>query len=97
MQNRYRLIFSNPVSGMPKDSWTTITYQFTQNMPANLLEESQIAAQLTGIVSQPTQLKVLSIVGDIKQEIEQIKREQDEEGYMTDYATNRTVEDVILE
>ena len=66
-------------------------------MPANLLEESQIAAQLTGIVSQPTQLKVLSIVGDIKQEIEQIKREQDEEGYMTDYATNRTVEDVILE
>ncbi|MFR1698786.1 MAG: phage portal protein [Anaerovoracaceae bacterium] len=97
MQNRYRLIFSNPVSGMNKDSWTTITYQFTQNMPANLLEEAQIAAQLTGIVSQPTQLKVLSIVGDIKQEIEQIKQEQDEESYMTDYATNRTVEDVILE
>ena len=62
-------------------------------MPANLLEEAQIAAQLTGIVSQPTQLKVLSIVDDINQEIEQIKQEQDEEGYMTDYATNRTVED----
>lgn len=97
MQNRYRLIFSNPVSGMNRDAWTGLSYQFTQNTPANLLEEAQIAAQLTGIVSQPTQLKVLSIVDNIQEEIDRLKEEQDEVGYMTDYATNRTVEDVILE
>lgn len=97
MQNRYRLIFSNPVSGMNRDAWTGLSYQFTQNTPANLLEEAQIAAQLTGIVSQPTQLKVLSIVDNIQEEIDRLKEERDEVGYMTDYATNRTVEDVILE
>lgn len=97
MQNRYRLIFSNPVSGMNRDAWTGLSYQFTQNIPANLLEEAQIAAQLTGIVSQPTQLKVLSIVDNIQEEIDRLKEEQDEVSYMTDYATNRTVEDVILE
>lgn len=97
MQNRYKLIFSNPVSGMNSDAWTGLSYQFTQNIPANLLEEAQIAAQLTGIVSQPTQLKVLSIVDNIQEEIDRLKEEQDEVSYMTDYATNRTVEDVILE
>ena len=97
MQKRYKLIFSNPVSGMNKDAWTGITYQFTQNMPSNLLEEAQTAAQLTGIVSQPTQLKVLSIVDDVNKEIEQIKEERDD--YSTEFPTNRTVEveDVVLE
>ena len=82
---------------MNSDAWTGLSYQFTQNIPANLLEEAQIAAQLTGIVSQPTQLKVLSIVDNIQEEIDRLKEEQDEVSYMTDYATNRTVEDVILE
>lgn len=97
MQKRYKLIFSNPVSGMNKDAWTGITYQFTQNMPSNLLEEAQTAAQLTGIVSQPTQLKILSIVDDVNKEIEQMKEERDD--YSTEFPTNRTieVEDVVLE
>lgn len=97
MQKRYKLIFSNPVSGMNKDAWTGITYQFTQNMPSNLLEEAQTAAQLTGIVSQPTQLKVLSIVDDVNKEIEQMREERDD--YSTEFPTNRTVEveDVVLE
>ena len=92
MNRRYRVIFSNPVSGMREDDWVKLKYIFTQNMPANLLEEAQIAAQLTGIVSQPTQLSVLSIVDNVQQEIQQMDEEQDSEGYMTDYPTNRTVE-----
>ena len=92
MNRRYKIIFSNPVSSMKADDWVRLTYQFTQNIPSNLLEEAQIAAQLTGIVSQPTQLKVLSIVDNVQQEIERLKEEQDSEGYMTDYPTNRTVE-----
>ena len=93
MNRRYKLIFSNPVSGMQKDSWVKIKYQFTQNFPANILEESQIAGNLAGVTSQETQLKVLSVVDNVQQEIEKIKEEQDIVGYETDYPTNRTVTD----
>ena len=99
MNRRYMLIFSNPVSGMNPDDWVKLNYTFTQNMPANLLEESQIAGNLAGIVSQQTQLSVLSCVDNVQQEIEQIK--QDEEDVLTDgYPMNRTVEvqeDVVLD
>lgn len=99
MNRRYKLIFSNPVSGMQKDAWTGIKYQFTLNYPANILEESQIAGNLAGIVSQETQLKVLSIVDNVQQEIERMKAEEDES--LTDgFPTSRTVEvteDVILD
>lgn len=99
MNRRYKLIFSNPVSGMQKNAWTGIKYQFTLNYPANILEESQIAGNLSGIVSQETQLKVLSIVDNVQQEIEQMKEEEDDS--MTGgFPTNRTVEvteDVVLD
>lgn len=99
MNRRYKLIFSNPVSEMKADDWVKLNYTFTQNMPANLLEESQIAGNLAGIVSQQTQLSVLSCVDNVQQEIEQIK--QDEEDALTDgYPMNRTVEvqeDVVLD
>lgn len=76
MNRRYKLIFSNPVSGMQKNSWVGIKYQFTPNYPANILEESQIAGNLAGITSQETQLKVLSIVDNVQQEIERITEEE---------------------
>lgn len=99
MNRRYKLIFSNPVSGMKADDWVKLNYTFTQNIPANLLEESQIAGNLAGIVSQQTQLSILSCVDNVQQEIEQIR--QDEEDALTDgYPTNRTAEvgeDVILD
>ena len=75
MNRRYKLIFSNPVSGMKKDDWVKIRYHFTLNYPANLLEESQIAGNLAGIVSQETQLKVLSVVDNVQQEIERMETE----------------------
>ena len=76
MNRRYKLIFSNPVSGMKKDAWVGIEPVFTQNYPANLLEESQIAGNLSGITSRETQLKVLSVVDNIQQEIERIEEEE---------------------
>ncbi len=99
MNRRYKLIFSNPVSGMQKDAWTGIKYQFTLNYPANILEESEIAGNLSGIVSQETQLKVLSIVDNVQQEIEKIKKEEDD-SLTGGFPTNRTVEvteDVVLD
>lgn len=98
MNRRYMLIFSNPVSGMKKDDWVKLTYQFTQNIPSNLLEESQIAGNLVGIVSQQTQLSILSCVDNVQQEMEQIKQDE-EEGVTDGFPTNRTVEveDVVLD
>lgn len=77
MNRRYRLIFSNPVSGMKKDDWVKVHPKFTPNFPANLLEETQIAQGLEGIVSQETQLGVLSIVENVQQEKEKIESEQE--------------------
>lgn len=87
MNRRYKLIFSNPVSGMKRDSWTQLSYTFTRNFPANLLEEAQIAAQLSGITSKETQLSVLSIVDDVQGEMEKIEEEKKD----TQYETSRTV------
>ena len=46
MNRRYRLIFSNPVSGMKNEDWVKLHYKFTPNIPANVLEETEIAGNL---------------------------------------------------
>lgn len=75
MNRRYRLIFSNPVSGMKKDDWLKLHYRFTPNIPANLLEETEIAKNMEGITSHETQLNVLSIVDNVKNEMDKIEAE----------------------
>ena len=90
MNRRYMLIFSNPVSGMKKDDWVKLKYKFTPNFPANLLEESQIANNVCGIVSEETQLSILSCVDNVAEEMKRKEKGIDPEGYKTDYPTNRT-------
>lgn len=92
MNRRYKLIFSNPQSKMNTDAWVALKYQFTLNYPSNDLEESQIAGNLAGITSRETQLKTLSVVDNVKEEMERIEAEKDQEGYETDYPTNRTAD-----
>lgn len=75
MNRRYKLLFSHPASKVNKDAWMQLEYRFTPNIPANLLEEAQIAAQMEGIVSHETQLKVLSIVDNVESELEKIEEE----------------------
>ena len=75
MNRRYKLLFSHPLSKVPADSWVQLHYRFTPNIPANLLEEAQIAGQMEGITSHETQLKVLSIVDDIQAELDKIEEE----------------------
>lgn len=77
MNRRYKMIFSNPGNAMKKDDWVKLHYKFTPNVPANLLEESQIAQNLSGVVSQETQLGVLSVVDNPKTEIERIDKEEE--------------------
>ena len=75
MNRRYKLLFSHPLSKAPKDAWVQLHYTFTPNIPNNLLEEAQIAAQLEGVVSDETKLKVLSIVDNVQEELERIEEE----------------------
>jgi SPP1 family phage portal protein len=75
MNRRYKLLFGHPASKVPADAWLQLHYKFTPNIPANLLEEAQIAAQLEGITSHETQLKVVSIVDNVKDELEKIEEE----------------------
>ena len=79
MNRRYKLLFGHPAatSKVPADAWVTLQYKFTPNMPANLLEEAQIAAQLESIVSHKTQLKVISAVEDVQGELDEIKAENE--------------------
>jgi len=78
MNRRYKVLFGHPLSSfkVPEDAWTGIRYIFTQNIPNNVLEEVQAATGLQGIVSQETQLSVLSIVDNIASEIEKLREEQ---------------------
>ena len=75
MNRRYKLLFSHPLSKVPADAWVQLHYRFTPNIPANLLEEAQIAAQMEGITSHETQLKVLSIVDNVEDELKKIEEE----------------------
>ena len=75
MNRRYKLLFGHPASKVPADAWLQLHYKFTPNIPANLLEEAQIAAQLEGITSHETQLKVVSIVDNVENELKKIEEE----------------------
>ena len=77
MNRRYKLLFGHPSSKVPADAWTQLHYKFTPNIPANLLEEAQIAAQMEGITSHETQLKVLSVVDDVQGELDKIEEENE--------------------
>ena len=78
MMDRYRVIFSNPVrpQGVKEDSWQGIHIKFTANYPANIESEAEVAAKLEGVVSKETQLGVLSIVDNVKSEIDRLEEEQ---------------------
>ena len=75
MNRRYKLLFSHPVSKVPADAWVQLHYKFTPNIPANLLEEVQTAAQMEGITSHHTQLKVISVVENVEDELKMIEEE----------------------
>lgn len=77
LNKRYQLFFSlstNVPESLSK-AWRGIEYTFTRNEPKNVLSEAQTAAQLMGVTSEETALSVLSIVPDVKTELEKKKKE----------------------
>lgn len=79
MNRRYKILFSHPIAMLkvPADAWVQLRYRFTPNIPANMLEEAQIAAQMEGITSHETQLSVLSVVDNVRDELNRIEEENE--------------------
>lgn len=93
LNQRYKIIFSNPVAQMPDKAWMLPKFIFTLNYPVNVADEAETAAKLAGVTSRETQLSVLSIVDDPTAEMEKIENEQDYGSFNTDgFALDRTTE-----
>ena len=79
LRKRFKIWSSLSTNVSDRDVWRDIDIKFTRNLPKNLQEEAQTASQLEGIVSKETQLSVLSIVPDVKKEIEKMEEEEEEQ------------------
>lgn len=86
IRKRLKLFCTLSTNTTNTDAYEDIEITFTRNVPKNLLEEAQTAAQLSGIVSHETQLKGLSIVDNAKAELEKIKDEDSELSSVIDKA-----------
>ena len=79
LQKRYKIICSLETNSHDPNAWEDVDITFSRNVPKNLQEEVQNASGLEGIVSKKTQLTVLSVVDDPEAEMEQIRKEEDED------------------
>lgn len=75
LDSRYRLIFSNPISGMKRDGWMELNYTIIPNIPEDVAGEADAVAKLTGITSKETQLARLPFVTDPAAEIAKMEAE----------------------
>lgn len=78
LSRRWRLLFGYAACPVADDAWMGLDATFTANLPSNLLEESQVAGNLSGITSRETQLSVLSCVGSPHEELGRIEGEAED-------------------
>lgn len=78
IRKRYKVWSTLSTNVSNPDAYIDIDVQMTRNIPKNITEEVQTAAQLSGIVSKETQLSVLSIVPDAQAEMAKIEEEQED-------------------
>lgn len=61
-----------------EDDYLKVWFQFTRNLPVNLLEEAQAQVALKGLVSEKTRLSLFSQVDDAQFELDEMEKEQEE-------------------
>lgn len=76
LKTRYKMLCNLP-TWSDKEAYKGISYKFTRNMPKNVLEEAQIVNTLNGLISKETNLSNLSIVDNVKEELEKIDKEDE--------------------
>lgn len=90
IRRRLRILEGFPNTPLKDGDYLDFEIAMHRNMPADIQSEAQTAAALSGIVSEETQLSVLSIVQDPESEIERKDREQEKLATALGYPTNRT-------
>ncbi|WP_369918933.1 phage portal protein [Lactococcus muris] len=78
LNKRYKLFCSLTTNEVGKDSWKDIEYSFTRNEPKDIKEQAETATLLMGVTSEETALSVLSVVPDVKTEVDRIHKEKSE-------------------
>lgn len=78
IRKRYKIFCTLKTNVPDPEIYKDIEITMTRNLPKNIQEEAQTASQLEGVVSKETQLKVLSIVDDPKEEIQKMQDEDKE-------------------
>lgn len=78
LRKRYKIFCSLATNVSDPLAYQDIEIKTTRNIPVNTQNEAQIASTLQGVVSKETQLSVLSIVPDVKREIEKMDEEEEE-------------------
>lgn len=92
VQRRLELLANYPIEPFAGEDWQEVEIVMHRNMPEDLAAEAQVAGALSGIVSEETQLSVLSCVDDPKKERERKEAERNAKATsVTDgMPTNRT-------
>lgn len=78
LRKRYKIFCSLGTNVSNPDAYQDLSFTMTRNVPKNISDEASTAARLEGIISKETQLKTLSIVDDVKAEIDKMKEEEEE-------------------
>lgn len=78
LRKRYKIFCSLATNVHDPLAYQDIEIKTTRNIPVNTQNEAQIASTLQGVVSKETQLSVLSIVPDVRREIEKMEEEEAE-------------------
>ena len=87
---RYRIIANYPNAKITPEDVATLHYSFTRNVPNNLIEEADTALKLKQVVSDETAIRTLSIVENVKAELERI---QEEDSYENPYHASGDVDE----
>lgn len=82
LRKRYKIFCSLSTNVSDPRAYADLSFQFSRNLPRNLLEEAQTAQALDGIVSRESQLKVLSIVDSPKEEVKRMEDEDPKQGVL---------------
>lgn len=80
LQTMFKMFF-NIITNIPankKDEYINIDYTWTRNTPKNVTEEIQNAAKAQGILSEKSQLGLISTVSNVDEEIERKKEDYEE-------------------
>ncbi|MDT2597038.1 phage portal protein [Enterococcus dongliensis] len=87
LNKRYKL-FSSLATNVPasqSNAWRELEYTFTRNEPKDIKSQAETAQMLMGVTSEETALSVLSVVSDVKTEIDKIDAEKPKTGTVPAY------------